>query len=128
MDTAQERVLQWLRETYRFSQNDPVKKQLSKALQKEVNLSSKAKNMKVDGVFTGMMSKLCPAIEHGATGNFVYILQCGLIVNGRNLPLTGIFDDRTKGSVENWQAAHGYFVNGVADYKVFAGLLGQEVK
>jgi len=94
-------------------------------LQLELNCAF-GRDIQVDGVFSAATrAAITRGLRRGDRGNWVYILQASLHVNGFFPgPLDGSFDPAADAAVRNFQRARGLVADGIAGPATFTALLG----
>ena len=75
------------------------------------------------------MKPTWPTLEKGATGDYVYILQGMLNVNGNNCgKADGKFGAKTQSALKEYQALHDLNVTGICGKTTWASMLNAEIK
>jgi len=101
-----------------------TRKALITGLQLELNCTF-GRDVAVDGVFSpATRAAITRGLRLGDRGNWVYILQASLFVNGYSPgPLDGSFGPLTQATVRAFQAARNLVVDGIAGPATFTALL-----
>lgn len=63
-----------------------------------------------------------PVLRRGATGNAVTIIQKELAASGFSVPVTGIYDQRTKNAVLAYQTSRGLAKDGIVGQETWAAI------
>src|SRR5699024_4229011 len=100
-------------------------RQLVKKLQTELNRQYNA-GLVVDGIWGPKTHAAIVSIRYGASGNLTRVLQAALYLKGYISvgSVDGVYGDKTKTALGNFQAAHNLKVDFVAGKVTFAKLFG----
>lgn len=93
-----------------------------KAVQTEIN-KSYGNKLTIDGSWGPVSKSVCPGITYGMKGNFVWLLQACLNVNGIYLDLDGSFGPATLSGIKQYQKNLGLIVDGSAGPATWTALL-----
>jgi len=100
-----------------------TRRALARALQTELNRNYNAR-LTVDGIIGPLTRAAIRLVRRGQRGDFVWILQAGLLCRGWNLNLDGIFGPITENAVREFQKSRGLSVDGIVGPLTFTALLG----
>lgn len=98
-----------------------TKKALVRGLQKELNKQCNA-GLKIDGVFGANTKAKCPTIKATSRGNISWLIQAKLICLDYSLSLDGVYGQKTKKVIEQFQKSHGLNADGVCGKNTFEKL------
>lgn len=98
-----------------------TKKAFIRSLQKELNKQFNA-NLIVDGVFGEKTKAKCPIIRATSRGNVSWLIQAKLICLGYSVELDGIYGQKTKKVIKEFQKNKGLIVDGICGKNTFVKL------
>ena len=98
-----------------------TKKALVMALQIELN-KQYSKGIKEDGIFGPETKKACINVEYGAVGNITWIIQAMLVCKGYDIEVDGIYGDKTREAINDFQRKSGLKEDGICGKDTFKKL------
>lgn len=74
------------------------------------------------GIFGPKTKNACVNVAEGANGNITWLIQAMLICKGYELEADGIFGNKTKNKIEEFQRKNGLLVDGICGKNTFEKL------